>query len=125
MKRIRIIALCLVAAFALSAIAATGASAEEAPEIGRCKKVTVKKSGKYGTVTCTSLKAGGEYEWTPGVEKTGFTEHGTITTIETVGKAKMVCEESNWTGEYTGPKTVANVKVTFGQKCTSEKSVRM
>jgi hypothetical protein len=122
MKRIRIIALCLVAAFALSAIAAAGASAEEAPEIGRCKKVTVKKSGKYSSATCTALKAGGEYEWTGGAAKAGFTGHGLTSTLETVGKAKVVCEEANSTGEYTGVKTVGKVNVIFGKKCTAEKT---
>jgi len=119
MKRIRIIGLCLVAVFAMSAVAVASASAE-APEIGRCKKVTVKKTGKYSSATCTALKASGEYEWTAGAAKTGFTGHGTTSTLETVGKAKVVCEEENATGEYTGAKTVGNVKVSFGKHCKAE-----
>jgi hypothetical protein len=33
-----------------------------------------------------------------------------------------VCEESIWSGEYTGTKTVGNIEVTFGKKCTAEKT---
>jgi len=112
MKRIRIIALCLVAAFAMSAVAAATASAE-APEIGRCKKVTVKKSGKYSSATCIALKAGGEYEWTAGSVKSGFTGSGGVGTLETVGKNKVICKTEKAVGNYGTPKTVNGVVVTF------------
>ncbi len=117
MTRIRIIGLCLAAAFAISAVAAATASAE-APEIGRCKKVTVKKAGKYSSATCTALKTGGEYEWTPGVEKAKFTgTSATATsptaTLETVKKIKVTCSKEEATGEFTSPKTVGNIVVKF------------
>jgi hypothetical protein len=124
MKRIRIIALCLVAAFAMSAVAAATASAEQ-PEIGRCKKVTVKKSGKYSSATCTALKTGGEYEWTAGAVKGKFTGVGGVGTLETIGKNKVVCKTESSVGEYTSAKTVGGVLVTFtecvssGFKCTT------
>jgi len=124
MKRIRTIALCLVAAFAMSAVATTTASAD-APELGRCTKVVVKKTGKYSSATCTALKTGGEYEWTAGAEKPAFTDVGGAATLETVGKTKAMCKAESSKGEYTSAKTVGHVIVTFtgceagGLKCTT------
>ncbi len=52
--------------------------------------------------------------------KTGFTAHGTTATLETVSGSKVVCQEENASGEYTGDKTVGNVAVTFGPNCTAQ-----
>lgn len=72
MTRIRIIGLCLVAAFALSAVVASGASAATA-ERGACK--TAKKGlGEYLNATCTEAGAKGgakkEFVWVPQAEGT-------------------------------------------------------
>ncbi len=75
MRHIRIIGLCLVAVFALVAVAATSASAAE-PEWGAC--VSVKSKGHYEDSNCTKeafkenkaheKKYKGHFEWLPGAE---------------------------------------------------------
>jgi hypothetical protein len=66
MRRIRIVGLCLVAAFAMTAIAAASASAE-APEYGRCLPHS---GGKYATSSCTTVVAGKALdEWYPAFGK--------------------------------------------------------
>lgn len=97
-----------------------------APEFGRCKKTT--GSGKYENLACTkAVGSGGNYEWFPAfgsaqpLEKVGFTtalKEGTVVTLETVTKTKVVCEGETSTGHYTGNKTVGGVVVTFS-KCLS------
>lgn len=59
MRHVRILMLCLVAAFALAAVAAASASAKE-PEWGRC---VAKEKGKYTNDNCTSKGKGGSFEW--------------------------------------------------------------
>ncbi len=58
MRHVRILILCLVTVFAISAIAASAASAKE-PEWGRC---VAKTKGKYTNAKCTS-KGKGDFEW--------------------------------------------------------------
>src|SRR6266404_8222805 len=102
MRRIRIVGLCLVAAFVISAIAVTSASAE-APEYGRCLKVTPKSLSNYDGSKCTKLAsedpgteaeklAKGNYKWFPAfggenpLVKTGVPavlKPETIATLET------------------------------------------
>ena len=101
----------IFAVCAMSAVAAANASAA-APEIGRCKKVA-KGSGKYSSATCTKLKAGGEYEWTAGAEKGKFTTKGGLAILEQKGGSAVACKTEASGGEYTGPKTIAGVVVTF------------
>lgn len=76
MKRMQVVGLCIVAAFALSAMAASSASA--APEYGQCQLLTKGstpkiKHGKWTDPNCQihSTKKGvpnekGIYEWVPG-----------------------------------------------------------
>jgi FG-GAP repeat len=95
-------------------------------EYGRCVKVA-KGAGKYASATCISLKAGGSYEWLPGVEKKKFTTKITegAATLETVKGSKVVCKTETSTGEYTGTKTVGGVVLILtgcerlGEKCSS------
>jgi FG-GAP repeat len=109
---------------------------EEAPEYGRCVKVTpVLEGGKlvyHGGFTATTclLKSEtktGKYEWLPGVVKAGFTtalKEGVVT-FETVKKVKTTCKTENGSGEYVTSQEVANVVLKLtgcesaGQKCTT------
>jgi hypothetical protein len=109
---------------------------EEAPEYGRCVKVTPVKEGTklvyHGGFTATTclLKSEtktGKYEWLPGVAKAGFTtalKEG-IVTFETIKKVKTTCKTENGSGEYSGTQEVANVVLKLtgceagGQKCTT------
>lgn len=60
MKRIRIVGLCLVAVFALSAVAVSAASAETAPTYKVCAKV--KETGKFNDKKCSVASKGGKKE---------------------------------------------------------------
>ena len=65
MRHVRMLGLCLVAVFAVAAIAASSASA--LPEWGQCE---AKAGGKYSDRNCqTKAKKGkGEYEWRKATE---------------------------------------------------------
>jgi hypothetical protein len=89
MSKIKALGLCLVVACAFSAFAASGASAAT---YNICQKVA-KKTGKYGTITCTTLdekkgKPKGDYEIAPVKEcaevakKTGKYATDTCTTLD-------------------------------------------
>ena len=73
MKRVRSVGCCLIAAFAITAVAAATASAAEAPEVGRCVKVAP-GTGHFSANTCKKEeKPGkfGEYELSRGRSRTG------------------------------------------------------
>jgi len=89
----------------------------EIPLFGRCTKVlgvkegkTVIYGGKYSSPNCVteaveSLKPG-KYEWSAGPgPKPTFTGTIGVTTLETVGKTKVVCTAGSSQGQYTGLKT--------------------
>ena len=87
MRHVRMVALCLVAVFAVAAVVASSASAK-GPEWGQCY---AKTGGKYTEKNCqTKAKKGkGEYEWRKGPEiKTenrsfeGTGGHGVLSTVE-------------------------------------------
>jgi hypothetical protein len=131
---------CLVAAFALSAVTVSSASAfvREAPEVGRCLKHA---GGKWKDGGCkTPSKAGEEkFEWYPAygeaangetklAEKVKFTSVNkpeTLIQLETVEGEGIGCKGQTATGEVTGPKTLKTKDITFtecaaaGLKCTS------
>jgi hypothetical protein len=125
MRSMRLIGVAVLAVLVLAAVAAASAAAQEAPEIGRC---VAKSGGKYSNDTCTKLatKASQEkYEWEPGAVKNKFTGTGGVATLETVSKVKVTCKAEASSGEFTSPKTVGHVHVTFtgcesdGFKCST------
>jgi hypothetical protein len=99
MKRIRIIGLCLVAAFALAAVAATTAAA--LPEIGRC--VAQPGTGKYKDANCTlkakTLASEKQFEFKKGAEKVGLTSVGGEGVLETEAGTKVVCKTESATAK--------------------------
>jgi alpha-tubulin suppressor-like RCC1 family protein len=97
-------------------------------EYGRCKKVTT-GTGKYSNASCT-VTATGNYEWTPGFVKGGFTGKSvteTTVTIETTAEKRMVCQAESATGMYAETRQVAGVVIKLagceylstGAKCSS------
>ncbi len=129
MKRIRIVGLCLVAAFAMSAVAASTAAAEP-PEIGRCLKKAVAGGAGFSDAGCTkAVASAAKYEWQAGPgPKNKFTskmKEATSATLETVKLEKITCKGETSTGEIASAKEVAAVVATFtectssGLKCTS------
>jgi hypothetical protein len=115
MRRTRVIGLCLVAAFALSAGMVASASAA-APSFGRCQ---AKVGGKYENAGCTKEAkevAKQKFEWTNTIAKNKFKAHmtGTLATLETVKGTKITCKaEKNSGAEYSGEKSVAKIVAEF------------
>jgi hypothetical protein len=117
--------LCLVAAFAVGALAASGSSAA-LPEWGKCVKLpaTIKGkehkagTGKFSNANCTEGTTGGEFEFVKGTTELptrSFTN--TMTSekaeLETSFGLGVNCTGETATGELSGTKEVSNVVVTF------------
>jgi hypothetical protein len=129
MRQIRIAGLCLVAAFALGAVAAASAMAT-APEYGRCLKKKTKSLPAYTTSKCTveskELKTA-SYEWVPGAGKTKFDTKGGIGLLTSVNGQKVECKTESSSGEFFegNNKEAGNMTIKFnecealGQTCTS------
>ena len=96
----------LVAAFALSAVAASGASAAELPAFFHCAK----QSGGKFEAECGKEKAGGGYEKVEVSSATSFTASGGAVTLQ--GEVLLfTCKASTVEGQITGAKTVGKVIV--------------
>lgn len=121
-KLLKTLALCAVAACALS-LAMVGSASAAAPEYGRCLKAekNVKKewTGSFSDSKCTKKVTAeekakkGKYEWFPGVVKKFQTSTGGKGILEEVGKNAVGCKSETSTGEYFGTKEVKNVIVKF------------
>jgi hypothetical protein len=149
MQRIGIMGLCLVAAFAMSAIIAASASAaftEEAPEYGQCLPKPLNGIGNWKDAGCRVPKGPSltehKYEWYPGFGENGahdpprlitkpkFTSKlkpGTLAIFEVDHVETVTCTGETATGEITGPKTVGGLVATFsgctevaGNRCQSK-----
>ncbi len=101
MKRIRIIGLCLVAVFAMSALA-TGTASAAAPEFGQClKKGTVGGAGYSDSKCNKAVGTAAKYEWIPGwAGHNNFTSTGTTATLKTTGGKTVTCSKESSTGTY-------------------------
>jgi len=97
MKRMRIVGLCLVAAFALSAIGAGSASA--LPEIGKC---IAKSGGKYLDGNCTKLGKPGAFEWSKVITNKKFTSAGGEGKLLGASGTEIKCTTQSASGEYKG-----------------------
>ncbi len=122
-RRLILMGLSVLAVLASGTVAVASAWAQEAPEIGRCVS---KAGGKYTNDVCTKAakrKTVGKYEWESNAVKNKFTGTGGAATLETVHGVKVTCTKETSDGEFTTPKTVGNVDVTFtgceslGEKC--------
>ncbi|HEX4186601.1 MAG TPA: IPT/TIG domain-containing protein [Solirubrobacteraceae bacterium] len=90
------------------------------PEYGRCIKVPI-GAGRFSSATCTTLGGEKKYEWYPAfgsnpLLKKHFTikiKVGTEAVLQTVGGHIVTCKGESGTGEYTGNRTVGDVKLTF------------
>ena len=138
MRLLKTMGLGLLAAFALSAVAAGTAAAEE-PALYQCgaavKNATTKKyEGKYEK-GCKTLNAKGEgkyefEEWRLGSKTTGgkkgkakkFKSKGSPPgTLEVPHVSTVECAHTKDEGEFSGPKNAKNIKATFtGCKASSE-----
>ncbi len=118
MKRIGIAGLCLGAALALSAMAATVAWAT-APEYGRCLKQNTGSGKQFRDSKCTKEVEKGsakdKYEWIPGAGKTKFTTTGGIGVLTSLGGAGVECKTETSNGEFKegNNKEATGIVVTF------------
>ncbi len=135
-RRIRIVGLCLIAVFALSAVVAV-ASAQATVEIGQCVKTaktgtgfkgryTEKNCSEASEATPAEIGFGGKknkYDWSAGGGGNG-TYTGTGKTVKiTVGELEVECKKSAVTGSVrggTGPDTL-EAKFSF-KACIQPKS---
>jgi hypothetical protein len=129
MSRLKIIGLCLVAIFVVTALGASSAWAE-APEYGRCLKAekNAKKeyNGAFSDSKCTNEVPVGErakkgkYKWLPGAENKKFTSSGGIGILETVGGSGTECKSETSTGEFApgNNKEEKNIIVKFKECMT-------
>src|SRR5271165_5271939 len=91
-----------------------------APEYGRCVKVA-KGAGLFATGNCTTAGGTKSYEWYPAGGADPLVKAGFTTKIKALTEAKLLiagkhvisCTGETGTGEYSGPKTVANVAITL------------
>jgi hypothetical protein len=141
MKRIRIVGLCVCALFALSAMAASSASAFLLHLYMLCGKKT---GGDYSSKECTpgSKVAGtGKYELEEAIGETFTSKSKTSTVYDYIPANEeraldggavvgtIVCKKSSGKGEYTSPMS-AKWTMTFedctseGKKCTGVKNTR-
>jgi hypothetical protein len=104
---------------------------QEIPQIGRCMKMEGVKEGKttvfggrFSSANCVteaveSLKPG-RYEWSPGPgANRKFSGTLARVTLETVGKARVLCGSGAAHGEFTGQRTEAIALVLSGCESTS------
>jgi hypothetical protein len=84
MTRLKTLAICLVAVFAIGAVVAATASAA-APEFGRCVKKAKAEGSGYSNAGCTTkAETGAKYQWESGATTTFTSEAREVET----GKAK-------------------------------------
>ncbi|HTZ65687.1 MAG TPA: hypothetical protein VMB51_16425 [Solirubrobacteraceae bacterium] len=131
MRRLTLVGFCAAVALIGAGFAAASALAfkEEAPEIGRCLKLT---GGRFKEGNCKTAAKGAKeekYEWYPafgpnakGEEQviepaqrfyTAAWKEGTAIRLETVNGEGVVCKTQTSEGEYTGPKTNRNYNIVF------------
>ncbi len=112
MQRLKVLGLALVAAFALGAVAASGASAAE-PEILSCQKVAA-GTGAFEDAKCSKLGGTKEFELKELVKKK-FTSTSGAGELKAAGQTVKCAADTN-TGEISGTKAVVKVVVKF-TKC--------
>lgn len=129
MKRVRIVGLCLLAAVALSAMAASSAYAGEYGKCTKTKEVDKQYTGNYTNRNCTSVSYTGhgksEYEWYA-LGSSGFPGPVSITGSTKVATSEsafgnFTCKKSTSTGELTGPKAGTEVITYTGCEASKEK----
>jgi hypothetical protein len=115
MRRLKIVAVCVLGACALSSFAASGASAA-LPELGRCVKVATAGTGEFTRGSCigVSKKHVGEYEWVSGPGAApAFKGLTSALKLETTTGIKIGCSNAQLDGEWTGAKTAKVTKITI------------
>jgi hypothetical protein len=122
-RHVRMLGLCLVAAFAMSAVAAATASAA-LPEWGKCVRFVNQRGknvGNYEDHGCTKkmeVAKTGAWEWQPApksIPNPEFTSHGGAAVLETTEGSftQVKCSVEEAHGILSGSKEVSQVSVRF------------
>lgn len=96
-----------------------------APQFGRCAK-TASGAGRFKSATCTSERAGSDYEFTPGAAKPSVSFSGGAAKLETAAKQKLECKSVSGSGAYDSSREIDAVELVFsgceaaGTACSSE-----
>jgi len=130
-RHLKMVGLCLLAVFALGAVAASAAQAE-GPEWGRCVKLA-KNKGKYKDANCTELegkvkhagkpteefvpKAKGDYEWVGGADTTCYPEPAKKGKYKDAACAELE-GKTNGKGEFKAKEKGGYEKIVGGPKFT-------
>ena len=133
MRHLRMISLCVLAAFALGAVVASAAQAS-GPEWGRCVKLA-KAKGKYDDTGCTKLhgkikhpgkpteefvpQEKGEYEWLPGAEAKCYNVKHKAAKYEDPGCTKVQGKVKGKEKVFT-PQNKGEYELTLGPKFTGK-----
>lgn len=94
------------------------------PEFGHCVSVPA-KTGGFGNSKCSATGGKADYEWEPGMVKSGFALSGSSATFETETRLSISCSSSAGVGSYSHSKQL-QATITFsgcgssGQHCSSE-----
>jgi hypothetical protein len=94
-----------------------------APEFGRCEAAGL--TGGFTNATCRVPADAGKFAWLSSVQKTGVSASIGASTLETVGRSKVVCSGAVLAGEIASTQTLAGVTIRFtgcasgSQPCTS------
>jgi len=116
MKRIGMMAGCILASCALGGAYAATASAEP-PEFGSCVQVAP-KTGEYAGKNClTSAPGKGRYNFVPGGTSKKFATIVEEPVFKTAGGGEVTCAFGEGEGEYTGAKTLSVTKLLLNN-CT-------
>jgi hypothetical protein len=117
-RHLKIIGLCLAAAFAVAAVMASSAFAGSKPEWGQC---FAKAGGKYTDAACQNKGKGGAFEWrkSTAVVKKGFTGSGGSGLLST---QTIACEKTcvNEKGEETAEAKEHPLHINIAVECTGE-----
>jgi len=131
MRRIRILGVCVVAVFAMTAVAATSAFATSVPTWYECAKASPKNTGNYTTSSCTTLSEPGKggFELKAGVGKGKVFKGKSVTTEKVVihvkgtqGDNTVECKSSADSGKAVAPNLESDVVVVYS-KCEALKKV--
>jgi hypothetical protein len=103
MKRFKIVGLCLVAVFALTAVMASGAQAGQWGTCTKTAKVEKKYTGNYTDKLCSTKSATkeGKYEWVPNAANIPFTSEGGASHLKGAA-GEIACEHGTDSGTFEG-----------------------
>ncbi len=117
MKRFKIVGLCLVAVFALTAVMASGAQAGQWGTCAKAAKNGKVYTGNYTDKLCSTKAAekNGKYEWVPNAANIPFKSEGGPSHLKGAA-GEIACERGTDSGTFEGATKDTDVFVFLGCK---------